>query len=47
MVPEADVRRRFERGLHLFPTVDQPLVGRWYHWVSDERGLRLVKQHHN
>jgi predicted ABC-type ATPase len=45
-VPEADVRRRFESGLHLFPTVYQPLMDRWYHWVSDERGLRLVNQHH-
>jgi predicted ABC-type ATPase len=44
-VPEADVRRRFERGLRLFSTVYQPLVGRWYHWFSDERGLRLVDQH--
>ncbi len=44
-VPEADVRRRFERGLQLFPGVYQQLVDRWYHWSSDERGLRLVNQH--
>ena len=41
-VPEADVRRRFERGLRLFREVYQPLMDEWYHWFSDERGLRLV-----
>lgn len=43
-VPEADVRRRFQRGLHLFQTVFKPLPDRWYHWVSDDGGLRLVDQ---
>lgn len=46
-VPEADIRRRFERGLALFSTVYKPLVDRWYHWFSDERGLRLGDQQHN
>ena len=41
-VPEADVMRRFERGLLLFREVYQPLADEWYHWFSDERGLRLV-----
>lgn len=40
-VPEADVRRRFERGLRLFSSVYKPLVDRWYHWRSDDLGLRL------
>ena len=44
-VPEADVRRRFERGLVLFREVYKPLVNEWYHWFSDERGLRLVDHH--
>jgi len=44
-VPEADVRRRFERGLLLFRDVYKPLVNEWYHWFSDERGLRLVDHH--
>jgi predicted ABC-type ATPase len=44
-VPEADIRRRFERGLLLFRDVYKPLVDEWYHWFSDERGLRLVGDH--
>lgn len=44
-VPETDVRRRFERGLLLFGEVYKPLVDEWYHWFSDERGLRLVDHH--
>jgi len=44
-VPEPDVRRRFERGLLLFRDVYKPLVDEWYHWFSDERGLRLVDHH--
>jgi len=43
-VPEADVRRRFQRGLRLFRTVFKPLPDRWYHWFSDDGGLRLVDQ---
>jgi predicted ABC-type ATPase len=43
-VPEVDIRRRFDRGLHLFATVFKPLPDRWYHWFSDEGGLRLVDQ---
>ena len=46
-VPDVDVKRRFERGLRLFPAVYKPLVDRWYHWFSDERGLRLVDYHHD
>ena len=46
-VPEADVRRRFERGLVLFQEVYKPLVDEWYHWFSDERGLRLVDHDEN
>ncbi len=43
-IPEADVRRRFPRGLALFHQVYKPLVAEWYHWEADERGFRLV--HH-
>ena len=45
-VPEADVRRRFVRGLVLFSSVYKPLVDRWYHWLSDDQGIRLVDQQH-
>ena len=40
-VPEVDVRRRFHRGLALFHQVFKPLVDEWYHWHSDDGGLRL------
>jgi predicted ABC-type ATPase len=40
-VPEVDVRRRYHRGLALFEQVYKPLVDEWYHWFSDEGGLRL------
>jgi predicted ABC-type ATPase len=40
-VPEVDIRRRFERGLEMFAMAYKPLVDRWYHWRSDDRGLRL------
>lgn len=40
-VAEADIRRRFVRGLEMFASVYKPLVDRWYHWSSDDRGLRL------
>lgn len=40
-VLEADIRRRFERGLEMFASVYKPLVDRWYHWRSDDRGPRL------
>jgi hypothetical protein len=41
-VPATDIRRRFHRGLHFFETVFKPLSDRWYHWFSDDGGLRLV-----
>jgi predicted ABC-type ATPase len=40
-VPESDVRRLFHRGLALFEQVYKALVDEWYHWYSDEGGLRL------
>ncbi|MCG8556717.1 MAG: zeta toxin family protein [Proteobacteria bacterium] len=43
-VPEVDVRRRFRTGLVLFASVYRPLVAKWYHWFSDDEGLRLVEQ---
>lgn len=46
-VPEVDIRRRFERGRVLFPGVYRPLVDRWYHWLSDDQGLRLADYQHN
>ena len=41
-VPEADVRRRFDRGLELFRSEYAPVVENWFHWFSDDGGLRLV-----
>jgi predicted ABC-type ATPase len=46
-VPEADVRRRFHRGIALFQHVYKPLVDEWYHWHSDDAGLRLGDHHEN
>jgi predicted ABC-type ATPase len=40
-VPEGDVRRRYHRGLALFNQTYKPLVDEWYHWFSDDEGLRL------
>jgi predicted ABC-type ATPase len=40
-VPESDVRRRYHRGLELFEQVYKPIVDEWYHWYSDDGGLRL------
>jgi predicted ABC-type ATPase len=41
-IPEADIRRRFERGLKLFLGVYKSEVPHWYHWSSDDNGLRLI-----
>jgi predicted ABC-type ATPase len=46
-VPEADIRRRFDRGRRLFGTVYKALPSRWYHWFSDDGGLRIVDQDEN
>lgn len=40
-VPEPDIRRRYHRGLALFGEIYKPLVDEWYHWISDDGGLRL------
>ena len=41
-IPEPDIRRRFRRGRELFFGVYKTHVDRWFHWVSDDEGLRLV-----
>ena len=46
-VPDADVRRRFDRGLWLFKKVYRSSVGHWYHWFSDDGGLQLVDRKQN
>ena len=43
-VPEATIRRRFARSRPLFDTVYRPLADVWYHYKSDEYGLRLVDE---
>jgi predicted ABC-type ATPase len=43
-VPEATIRRRFARSRPLFDTVYRPLADMWYHYASDEHGLRLVHE---
>jgi len=40
-VPDPEVRRRYHRGLALFEQVYKPLVDEWYHWFSNDGGLRL------
>jgi predicted ABC-type ATPase len=44
-IPEADIRRRFERGRRLFLELYQGLFDLSYHWFSDEDGLRLLSKH--
>lgn len=41
-VPEADIHRRYHRGLVLFEHVYKALVHEWYHWKVHEDGARLV-----
>lgn len=41
-IPDGDVRRRFQRGRHLFFALYQSLVSECFHWMSDDNGLRLV-----
>jgi predicted ABC-type ATPase len=43
-IPPDDIHRRFVRGRALFEQVYKPLADVWYHWKSDEEGLRLVEQ---
>lgn len=43
-IPDGDVRRRFLRGRQLFFTLYQSLVSEYFHWMSDDNGLRLVEQ---
>jgi predicted ABC-type ATPase len=40
-IPEADIRRRFARGIALFPTY-QKLSDAWYHFAVDQGGPTLV-----
>jgi predicted ABC-type ATPase len=42
-IPERDVRRRFVRGRQLFFALYQSLVSEYFHWMSDDHGLRLVE----
>jgi predicted ABC-type ATPase len=44
-VPEVDIRRRFHRGKALFEHAYKPIVDEWYHWRSDDGGLRLVQRY--
>lgn len=41
-IPEADIRRRFERGLDAFHTHFKPAVDIWYHLKSDDEGTILA-----
>jgi predicted ABC-type ATPase len=42
-IPEVDIRRRFARGLQLFPTY-QSLADMWYHIRVDQKGPVVVAQ---
>ena len=46
-IQEDDIRRRFTRGLCLFSTLYQSLVSEYFHWFSDQNGLRLSARHRN
>ena len=46
-IPEQDVRRRFLRGRRLFFALYQSLVSEYFHWMSDENGLRLIERCRN
>jgi predicted ABC-type ATPase len=40
-IPEHDIRRRYTRGIALFPTY-RALADAWYHLRVDQKGLTLV-----
>ena len=40
-VPEADVRRRYARGVRLSEEAYEPVVGYWSHWHATEGGLEF------
>ena len=40
-IPQDSVRRRYHRGLELFLQTYRPLFDLWYHWKTDEEGLKL------
>jgi predicted ABC-type ATPase len=44
-IPEAQIRRRFDRGLRLFLELYKDLFDVSYHWFSDDDGLRLLSKH--
>jgi predicted ABC-type ATPase len=44
-VPEPHVRSRFRRSVVFFEQVFKPLADEWYHYYSDDQGVRLVAQH--
>ena len=46
-VPDADVRRRFSRGLELFRNAYSREVEHCFHWFSDDEGLRIVERRQN
>lgn len=46
-IPEADIRRRYARGLALFKRVYRPAVDVWYHYIVDEQGPRRADQSQN
>lgn len=41
-IPEADIRRRFDRGRANFAGRYRAAVDRYYHWWSDEQAFRLL-----
>jgi predicted ABC-type ATPase len=41
-IPEADIRRRFVRGVSMFQNTYKGLCDSWYHYYMDEAGLRIV-----
>lgn len=43
-IPEADIRRRFARSVHNFHTAYKFAADVWYHYLSDENGLRMIDE---
>lgn len=40
-IPEADIRRRYERGLRLFNETYRPIVNAWYYWKTSKGRTKL------
>lgn len=44
-IPEADIRRRYARGLRLFTEVYRDQADACYHWKTEDTGLSLIESY--